>query len=144
MIAQIVWGGVFYADARPHPGGQHFGSDPRAAWLRVSGAGNGERGRRTTPLRVISYFLDVSSISNVQYAPWGFHPSKAIMNKAILRNPPLPPRLSCEQDARLARESSRLLAACVGQGETARLRIIDGRQALTELSKQAQGMGMGY
>lgn len=37
--------------------------------------------------------------------------------------PPLPPT---PQDAELARTSSRLLAACIGQGPTARLRVIDG------------------
>ena len=30
------------------------------------------------------------------------------------------------QDSELARASSRLLAACIGQGKTARLRVIDG------------------
>lgn len=38
----------------------------------------------------------------------------------------LPPQLPSEQDARLAGESSRLLAACIGQGKAARLRVIDG------------------
>jgi excisionase family DNA binding protein len=31
----------------------------------------------------------------------------------------------------LARESSRLLAACMGHGDTARLRVIDGKQDIT-------------
>ncbi len=38
----------------------------------------------------------------------------------------LQPQLPSEQDARLAGESSRLLAACIGQGKAARLRVIDG------------------
>lgn len=38
----------------------------------------------------------------------------------------LPPLLPTQQDAELARTSSRLLAACIGQGATARLRVIDG------------------
>lgn len=37
-----------------------------------------------------------------------------------------PPVLPNPQDAALARTSSRLLAACIGQGQTARLRVIDG------------------
>ena len=37
-----------------------------------------------------------------------------------------PPVLPNPQDAELARTSSRLLAACIGQGQTARLRVIDG------------------
>lgn len=36
-----------------------------------------------------------------------------------------------EQDAALAAESSRLLATCIGQGETARLRLIDGDSDIT-------------
>lgn len=39
---------------------------------------------------------------------------------------PPPPVLPNPQDAELARTSSRLLAACIGQGQTARLRVIDG------------------
>jgi excisionase family DNA binding protein len=42
-----------------------------------------------------------------------------------------PPTLPTEQEAKLARESSRLLAACIGHGETARLRVIDGKQDIT-------------
>lgn len=41
------------------------------------------------------------------------------------------PSLPTEQEAKLARESSRQLAACIGQGETAQLRVIDGKQDLT-------------
>jgi len=36
-----------------------------------------------------------------------------------------------EQEAKIATESSRLLAACLGQGETARIRVIDGEQDIT-------------
>lgn len=42
----------------------------------------------------------------------------------------LPPLLPSEQDAALARTSSRLLAACIGQGPTARLRVIDGSEEI--------------
>lgn len=41
------------------------------------------------------------------------------------------PNLPTEQEAELARESSRLLAACIGHGETARLRVVDGEQDIT-------------
>ncbi|MCF7982861.1 MAG: helix-turn-helix domain-containing protein [Thiohalocapsa sp.] len=37
-----------------------------------------------------------------------------------------PVRLPTEEEVHLAAESSRLLAACIGKGEQARLRLIDG------------------
>ena len=43
---------------------------------------------------------------------------------------PLPSQLPTEQESRLAGQSSRLLAACIGHGETARLRMIDGDQEI--------------
>lgn len=42
-----------------------------------------------------------------------------------LRNE-FPPLLPTDSESELARASSRLLAACIGQGPTARLRVIDG------------------
>ena len=42
----------------------------------------------------------------------------------------MPPLLPTSQDAELARTSSRLLAACIGRGDTARLRVIDGQDAI--------------
>ncbi len=42
-----------------------------------------------------------------------------------LRNE-LPPVVPTRQEADLARASSRVLAACIGHGPTARLRVIDG------------------
>lgn len=36
------------------------------------------------------------------------------------------PRLPTQEEIKLAAESSRLMAACVGEGETAALRLIDG------------------
>ncbi len=44
---------------------------------------------------------------------------------------PLSPTLPTEQESELARESSRLLAACIGRGETAQLRVINGKQDIT-------------
>lgn len=48
----------------------------------------------------------------------------ALRNERIL-TPPATPR-----ETELARESSRLLAACIGKGPTARLRVIDGEDAI--------------
>lgn len=42
----------------------------------------------------------------------------------------LPDQLPTEQEARLAGESSRLLAACIGHGPAARVRVIDGNQEI--------------
>lgn len=44
----------------------------------------------------------------------------ALRNEQII-SPPTSP-----EESELARESSRLLAACIGHGKTARLRVIDG------------------
>lgn len=42
-----------------------------------------------------------------------------------------PPTVPTEQEAKLAEEGSRLLAACIGRGKTARIRVIDGREDIT-------------
>ena len=41
------------------------------------------------------------------------------------------PALPTEEEAKLARESSRLLAAFVGRGKTARLKIVVGKEEIT-------------
>jgi excisionase family DNA binding protein len=51
------------------------------------------------------------------------------MNAAAMRT--VSPAVPTEQDAQVARESSRLLAACIGRGKTARLRVIDGKRDIT-------------
>ena len=43
----------------------------------------------------------------------------------------LPPHIPSEQEIEVARESSRLLAAYLGKGETARVRVIDGDKDIT-------------
>ncbi len=43
---------------------------------------------------------------------------------------PLPSQLPTENESRLASESGRLLAACIGHGDAARLRVIDGAQEI--------------
>lgn len=48
------------------------------------------------------------------------------MTAASLR--PSLPTLPTEQEAKLARESSRVLAACIGRGDAARLKVICGNQ----------------
>ena len=52
------------------------------------------------------------------------------MSTSTLRTPPTTPTLPTEHEAKIARESSRLLAACIGRGKTARLRVIDGKQEI--------------
>lgn len=42
----------------------------------------------------------------------------------------LPPILPTAKESELARSSSRLLAACIGHGPTARLRVIDGEDEI--------------
>lgn len=48
--------------------------------------------------------------------------------------PPGPPT---EHEAELARSSSRLLAACLGKGDTARLRVYDGNEEPIEVPVKA-------
>ncbi len=43
----------------------------------------------------------------------------------------LPPHIPSAQEIEVARESSRLLAAYLGKGETARVRVIDGDRDIT-------------
>ena len=53
----------------------------------------------------------------------------------------LPPtRVPNEQDADLARVSSRLLATCIGHGPTARIRVIDGDSEVVEVPVAALRM----
>lgn len=51
------------------------------------------------------------------------------MTAAALRA--ISPALPTEEEAKLARESSRLLAAFVGRGKTARLKIVVGKEKIT-------------
>jgi excisionase family DNA binding protein len=48
---------------------------------------------------------------------------------ALLRLSP-PPTFPSEEEAKLARESGRLLAAIVGKGKTARLKVVVGKEEL--------------
>lgn len=50
------------------------------------------------------------------------------MNATTHRGPE--PAIPSEQETKLARESSRLIAAGIGRNKTARLRMIDGKQDL--------------
>ena len=46
-------------------------------------------------------------------------------------SPVAQPHVPSESEIAVARESSRLLAACLGKGDTARLRVIDGGKDIT-------------
>jgi excisionase family DNA binding protein len=59
------------------------------------------------------------------------------MNAISLRGSAQLPTLPTDSETKLARESSRLLAACIGHGETARLRVIDGDQDIIEVPVSA-------
>ena len=50
------------------------------------------------------------------------------MTAAALPTPP--PALPTEHEANLARESSRLLAASIGRGDSARVKVIEGNQEI--------------
>ena len=52
------------------------------------------------------------------------------MTRSALRPPAPLPTLPTVHEAQIARDSSRLLAAYIGRGETSRLRIIDGNQEI--------------
>jgi excisionase family DNA binding protein len=52
------------------------------------------------------------------------------MTVATLPGSP-PPILPTEEDSKLARESSRLLAAFVGKGKAARLKVVIGKEEIT-------------
>jgi excisionase family DNA binding protein len=51
------------------------------------------------------------------------------MTATALRS--LPPALPSEEEAKLARESGRLLAAFVGQGKAVRLKVVVGKEEIT-------------
>jgi len=57
--------------------------------------------------------------------------TQRITNMPTVANKPLDAIAPSEQDIQLAAQSSRLLAACLGHGETARIRLIDGEQDIT-------------
>jgi len=59
------------------------------------------------------------------------------MNAISLRGSAQLPTLPTDSETKLARESSRLLAACIGHGETARLRVIDGDEDIIEVPVSA-------
>lgn len=58
---------------------------------------------------------------------------------SALANEQLIEPLTTPEESELARESSRLLAACIGHGKTARLRVIDG-DGVIEVPVQALRM----
>jgi excisionase family DNA binding protein len=59
---------------------------------------------------------------------------------SALPNELSPPVVPDRRDADLARVSSRLLATCIGDGPTARLRVIDGDQEIIEVPVPALRM----
>lgn len=51
------------------------------------------------------------------------------MTNPVLRQ--TQPAVPSVEEARLAQEGSRLLAACLGRGKTARIRVVDGKDDIT-------------